>query len=72
MSNMSSDSDNSPNESTNSDNSSNESTDSDLSNVFSDIDSDLYCHERLLPSPKLVTSTRVVLQRMLRLSVASQ
>ena len=47
---MSSDSDNNPNESTNSNNNSNESTDSALSHVFSDTDSDLYCHERLLPS----------------------
>ena len=52
---MSSDSDNNPNESTNSNNNSNESTDSALSHVFSDTDSDLYCHECLLPSPTLVT-----------------
>ena len=50
MFNMSSDSDNSPNESMDSDNSSNENRDSDLSHVFSDTDSDLYGHERLLPS----------------------
>ena len=56
MFNILSDSDNSPNESTNSDNNSNENMDSDLSHVFSDTNSDLYCHELLLSSPTLVTS----------------
>ena len=39
-----------------SDNSPNESTDSDPSSAVSDVGSDVYCYERMVSSPTLVTS----------------
>ena len=39
-----------------SDNSPNESTDSDQSSAVSDVSSDVYCYERMVSSPTLVTS----------------